>query len=49
MPLGVLFVMTTLKDEWYMVVKAYKFTIFEILGDFLCYHILHVCTIYPYI
>ena len=26
--------MKTLEDEWYMVMKAYKFTIFEILRDF---------------
>jgi len=37
MPLGnaILFIMKTLKDEWYIVIKAYKFTYFEILRDFL--------------
>ena len=34
MPLGVLVVQKTLKDEWYVVIKAYKFAIFEILRDF---------------
>jgi len=24
----------TLKDEWYVVIKAYKLTVFEILRDF---------------
>ena len=26
--------MKTLDDEWYIVIKAYKLTIFEILRDF---------------
>ena len=26
--------MLTLKDEWYVVIQAYRFTIFEILRDF---------------
>ena len=34
MPLGMLFIMKSLKDEWYIVIKAYKFTDFEILRDF---------------
>ena len=33
-PLGVLFVMITLKDERYIVIKPDKFTVFEILRDF---------------
>ena len=28
-PLGIFFVMESLEDEWYTVIKAYKFTIFE--------------------
>ena len=42
--------MKTLEDEWYVVIKAYtcKFTIFEILRDILCYHILRVCAIPTY-
>ena len=35
-PLGVLLVMKTLDDEWYVVIKAYKLTVFEILKDFFC-------------
>ena len=31
-PLGMLFVIKTLKDEWYVDIKAYKFIAFEILG-----------------
>ena len=38
--LGVLLVIT--EDEWFVVIKAYKLTIFE---DFLYYHIVHVCAI----
>jgi len=41
-----LFVMKTLKDEGYIVIKAYKFTVFEILRDY--YHILCVCAIPSY-
>jgi len=33
-PLGVMLVMKTLEDEWYVVIKAYKLAVFEILGDF---------------
>jgi len=33
-PLGVFFVMKTLGDEWYVVIKAYKLTVFDILRDF---------------
>ena len=33
-PLGVLFVMKTLKDEQWAVIMAYKLAIFEILRDF---------------
>jgi len=32
-PLGVLLVMKTLDDEWYVVIKAYKLTIFGILRN----------------
>ena len=35
-PLGVLLVMKTLEDEQYVVIKAYKFTVFEIWRDFKC-------------
>ena len=45
-PVGVLFVMETLKDEWYIVIKAYKSTIFEISRGILYYHILCICQIY---
>jgi len=39
-------VMKTLEDEWYIVIKAYKFTIFEILRDFLV--LLYIeCLRYP--
>jgi len=31
MSLGVLFIIKTVKDEWYIVIEAYKFTVFEIL------------------
>ena len=32
----------TLEDEWYIVIKAYKLTVFEILRDFLYCHVLRV-------
>jgi len=32
--IGVLLVMKTLEDEQYVVIKAYKFTVFEIWRDF---------------
>ena len=41
-PLGVLLVIKTLEDEWYVVIKAYKLTVFEILRYFLYCHILRV-------
>ena len=41
-PLGVLLVTKTLEDEWYVVIKAYKLAVFEILVDFLYCHILRV-------
>ena len=47
-PLGVLFIMKTLEDEEYVIIKAYRFTVFEILLDFLYYHILCVRTIPTY-
>jgi len=38
--------MKTLQDGWYVVINAYKFTIFEIWRDFfLYYHLLRVRTI----
>jgi len=37
----------TFKDEWHIIIKAYKFTVFEILRDFLYCHIL-CCLCYPY-
>jgi len=47
-PLGVLLVMKTLQDEWYVVIKAYKLTVFEILrGFFVLLYI--ACPRYPYI
>jgi len=39
----------TLEDEWYIVIKAYKSTAFEILIIFSYYHIHIVCLQYPYI
>jgi len=33
--------MKTLEDEWYIVIKAYKLTVFDILSFLYC-HILHV-------
>ena len=41
---GALLVMKTLEDEWYVVIKAYKLAVFEILGDFFlyCHNILRV-------
>ena len=29
----------TLEDGWYVVINAYKFTIFEIWGDFFVYRV----------
>jgi len=47
-PLGVFVVMKTLEDEWYIVVEAYKFTVFEIGRDlFVLLHI--ACHPYPHI
>ena len=38
-----------LENEWYIVIKAYKFTVFDILRDFfLHYYILRVHTIPTY-
>jgi len=34
--------MKTLDDERYVVTKAYKLTVFEILRNFLYCHVLHV-------
>ena len=35
--LGVLLFTTTLKGEWYVVIKAYDYTIIEIVSNFLVY------------
>jgi len=41
--------MKTHEDGWYVVMNTYKFTVFEIWGDFLYYHILLcVCAIPTY-
>ena len=48
MPLGVLFVMKTLEDERYVVIKAYKLTVFEILSNFFVLSYI-ACLCYPYI
>ena len=50
MTLGVLLAMDmkTLEDDWYVVIKAYKFAVFEILGDFFVLACI-ACTSYPYI
>ena len=37
--------MKTLDDEWYVVIKAYKLTVFEILRNFFVL----ACPRYPYI
>ena len=47
-PLGVLLVIQTLEDEWYVVIKAYKLAVFEILGDFFVLPYI-ACPRYPYI
>ena len=55
-PLGVLLVMKTLENEWYIVIKAYKLAVFEILGDFFvlpyiarpCYPYIRVYRLYDY-
>ena len=47
-PLGVLLVMKTLEDEQYVVIKAYKFTVFEIWRDFNVLPYI-ACPRYPYI
>jgi len=38
----------TLEDEWYVVIKAYKLTVFEILRDFFVLSYI-ACPRYPYI
>jgi len=47
-PLGVLLVMKTLEDERYVVIKAYKFTVFEIWRDLIVLSYI-ACPRYPYI
>jgi len=46
--LGDLLVMKTLDDEWYVVKKAYKLTVFEILRNFFVLSNI-ACPRYPYI
>jgi len=41
-------VIKTLDDEWYVVIKAYKLTVFEILRDFNVLSYI-ACPRYPYI
>ena len=48
MPLGVLLVMKTLEDRWYVVINAYQFTVFEIWRDSLVLSYI-ACPRYPYI
>ena len=45
--LGVLLDMKTLKDDWYVVIKAYKCTVSEIRRFFVLAYI--ACLSYPYI
>ena len=40
------FGMKTFGDEWYIVIKAYKLTVFDILRDFLVLPYI-ACTRYP--
>jgi len=41
-------VIKALEDEWYVVIKAYKLTVFEILRDFFVLSYI-ACPRYPYI
>ena len=41
-------IMKTLEGEWYVVIKAYKLAVFEILGDFFVLPYI-ACPRYPYI
>jgi len=47
-PVGVLFVMKTLEDEWWVVITAYELAVFEILRDFFCISI-YYASAYLYI
>ena len=47
--LGVLLDMKTLKDDWYVVIKAYKCTVSEIRRDFFVLLAYIACLSYPYI
>ena len=47
-PLVVFFVMKTLGDECYVIIKAYKLTVFDILRDFFVLPYI-ACPRYPYI
>jgi len=40
-------VIKTLEDRWYVVINAYKFTVFEILRDFFV--LSYIASRYPYI
>ena len=46
--LGVLLAMKTLEDDWYVVIKAYKSAVYEILRDMFVLSCI-ACTSYPYI
>ena len=47
-PLGVLLVKKTLDDEWYVVIKAYKLTIFEIFRNVYILHVRAIPTLESY-
>ena len=47
-PQGVLLVMKALEDGWYIVINAYKLTVFEIWGDIFVLSYI-ACPCYPYI
>ena len=47
-PLGMLFVMKTLKDEWYVVIKAYKLPLLRFWDNIFAFAYI-VCPHYPYI
>ena len=46
--LGVFLVMKALGDEWYVVIKLYKLTVFDILRNFFVLPYI-ACPRYPYI
>ena len=47
-PFGVLLAIRTLEDGWYVVINAYKLTVFEIWKDFNVLSYI-ACPRYPYI